>query len=90
MTAPSLPRVARPVGRRVAAPVVAVATQRPPEATPPTITSDDQDGDDPSLDFTTPGAPGEAPAMAAAEPVTDPTPEADADPEPGPVTEPVA
>ena len=89
MTAPSLPRVARPVGRRVAAPVVAVATQRPAEATPPTITSDDQGGDDPSLDFTTTlDTPGEAPARAAEEPITDPAPEADANPEPGWVTEP--
>ena len=91
MAAPSLPRVARPVGRRVAAPVVAVATQRPAEATPPTARSDDQGGDDPSLDFTTTlDTPGEAPALAAAEPITDPAPEADANPEPGPVSEPVA
>ena len=91
MTAPSLPRVARPVGRRVAAPVVAVATQRPAEATPPTITSDDQGGDDPSLDFaTTLDTPGEAPALVAEQPITDPAPEADANPEPGPVAEPVA
>ena len=92
MTAPSLPRVARPVGRRVAAPVVAVATQRPAEATPPTITSDDQGGDHPSLDFETPDVPGEASAVAAAEPGTDPAPEADADADadPGPVAEPVA
>ena len=88
MDAPSLPRVARPAGRRVAAPVVAVATQRPAPATAPPAPAADQDGDDPSLDF--PAAPDEAEALAEAEPVTDPEPEAVvAEPEPQTVAEPI-
>ena len=87
MDAPSLPRVARPAGRRVAAPVVAVATQRPAPATAPPA---DQDGDDPSLDFTTPATRDESEALAEAEPVTDPEPEAVvAEPEPQTVAEPI-
>ena len=81
MDAPSIPRVARPAGRRVAAPVVAVATQRPAPATAPPAPAADQDGDDPSLDF--PAAPDESAALAEAEPVTDPEAEAVvAEPEP--------
>ena len=98
MDAPSLPRVARPAGRRVAAPVVAVATPRPAPATAPPAPAADQDGDDPSLDF--PAAPDEAEALAEAEPVTNPVPEAEAvvaepeavpvaEPEPGAVAEPI-
>jgi len=89
MDAPSLPRVARPAGRRVAAPVVAVATQRPAPATAPPAPAADQDGDDPSLDF--PGAPDGAEALAEAEPgaVAEPEPEAVAEPEPGAVAEPI-
>jgi len=87
MDAPSLPRVARPAGRRVAAPVVAVATQPPAPATAPPA---DQDGDDPSLDFTTPATRDESEALAEAEPVTDPEPEAVvAEPEPQTVAEPI-
>ena len=95
MDAPSIPRVARPAGRRVAAPVVAVATQRLAPATAPPA---DQDGDDPSLDF--PAAPDESEALAEAEPVTNPVPEAEAvvaepeaavaEPEPQTVAEPIA
>ena len=89
MDAPSLPRVARPAGRRVAAPVVAVATQRPAPATAPPAPAVDQDGDDPSLDF--PAAPDESEAVAQAEPVTNPEPEAVvAEPEPLTVAEPIA
>ena len=84
MDAPSLPRVARPAGRRVAAPVVAVATQRPAPATAPPAPAADQDGDDPSLDFTTLAAQDESEALAEAEPVTNPEPGADADPDPEP------
>ena len=81
MDAPSLPRVARPAGRRVATPVIAVATQRPAPATAPPAPAADQDGDDPSLDF--PAAPDGAEAVAQAEPVTNPEPEAVvAEPEP--------
>ena len=98
MDAPSIPRVARPAGRRVAAPVVAVATQRPAPATAPPAPAADQDGDDPSLDF--PAAPDGAEAVAQAEPVTNPEPEAVvaepepdaavAEPEPQTVAEPIA
>ena len=88
MDAPSIPRVARPAGRRVAAPVVAVATQRPAPATAPPAPAADQDGDDPSLDF--PAAPDESEALAEAEPVTNPEPEAVvAEPEPQTVAEPI-
>jgi len=86
MDAPSLPRVARPAGRRVAAPVVAVATQRPAPATAPPAPAADQDGDDPSLDFTTPATRDESEALAEAEPVTNPEPEPQTVAEPIPAT----
>ena len=86
MDAPSLPRVARPAGRRVAAPVVAVATQRPAQATAPPAPAADQDGDDPSLDFTTPATRDESEALAEAEPVTNPEPEPQTVAEPIPAT----